>query len=812
MNHETRRFRKKPLAAAIGALTVPVMTVAVIPQAAANEAVIEELIVTASRRSESIQDVPVNIAAVTGADIEEQGLTDLAEIAAWIPGLHIVDQGARGADRIVVRGLNADPLAASEGIENDGGGIVATYIGEIPMYVDLKLNDMSRVEVLLGPQGTLYGAGTMGGAIRYIPNKPEFDATTFSARGDVFKYSESKDPGTDVGFTFNHSFLDNLALRVNLDYLDDPGFIDYDYLVREIGVSNPDPAPADRDANLFRKKDANDEQTTSGRVALRWMPVDAVDATLTYYYQKSDTGGRTMDHHDALGVDKYVSALRVLEPSDRKNQLLSLEVTADLGFAELTSATGLTSYDENGHRDQTDLLIGLEYSYEAFPSFTSRTQEEESDDGFNQELRLVSTGASPFSWIIGGFYNDFDGSNSSKEFTPGYDTFAVNEFGGVWERPDSLEYYSVSKKKLTEKAVFGEASYQLTDAWQITVGARWYDYKLKTRDAVDFPLYYTVFEGAPQDQIILEFEDGGQDDNGVLFKFNTSYHFTDDLMAYATVSEGYRIGNSNGVAPCPDPLPDNQIACALPNEVQYFPDKTVNYELGVHSSWADDTLTLNGAVYYIDWTDPQVSSATENALIPITINGDGAKSVGVELAFNWLINDHWSARGSFTHNESELTDPVPNLIPRINPPGFQSTITYEDGEKGDRLPGSPENQGSIFITYTRGLGNGMLLDLNYGMYGVSNVLTRTGNRGGGDKLSGYVIQNVAATLSREVWSLTLYVDNLADKYAVTAARSTSDYVQTVSDINGDPVQQRSYFRNVLPPRQMGLRMAWHFGG
>ena len=502
-------------------------------------------------------------------------------------------------------------------------------------------------------------------------------------RGDVFTYSESKDPGADFGFTFNQPLGDTLALRLNLDYLDDPGFVDYDFLVQEIGVSNPDPADADRDANLTRKKDANDEQTTSARVGLRWTPTDAIDATLTYYYQNQDSGGRTMDHSAGLDVDKYVSAKRVLEPSERKNQLISLEVIADLGFAELTSGTGVTRYDEEGNRDQTDLLISLEYSYEAFPSFTSETLEEEESDGFNQEVRLVSTSAGPFSWIIGGFYNDFEREASSKEFTPGYDTFAVEEFGGFQERPDNLEYFSVDLKDLTEKAVFGELSYQFTDAWQVTVGARWYDYKLKTGSAVDFPLFNTVFDGAPQDQIILEFEDGGQKDDGVLFKFNTSYHFSDDLMAYATVSEGYRIGNSNGVALCPDPLPPNQIACALPDEFAYFPDETTNYELGIHSSWADDTLTVNGAVYYIDWADPQIGSATENALIPITINGEGAESKGIELGVNWMINANWSLRGNYAFNESELTDTAENLISRFNPPGFQGTISYEDGEKGD---------------------------------------------------------------------------------------------------------------------------------
>jgi len=143
-------FRRKPLAAAISALTVPLWGAWTPPAVAADEEqMIEEIVVTATRRSESVQEVPINISAVTGSEIEQQGLTNLAELAAWVPGLHVVDQGARGTGRIVARGLNADPLANAEALSNDGGGMVATYLGDIPIYIDLQLNDLERVESAL---------------------------------------------------------------------------------------------------------------------------------------------------------------------------------------------------------------------------------------------------------------------------------------------------------------------------------------------------------------------------------------------------------------------------------------------------------------------------------------------------------------------------------------------------------------------------------------------------------------------------------------------------------------------------------------
>ena len=803
-------FTRKPLAIALSSLILPVGMVSV-PVLSQDDFQLEEVVVTATRRAESIQEIPLNISAISGDAIESQGLTNLSQVMQWVPGIHIVDQGSRASDQIVVRGLNANPISSSEALDNGGGGTVATYVGEIPLYVDLKLNDMERVEVLLGPQGTLYGAGTLGGAIRYIPNKPKFDETELEIRGDMYQYSEADDLSSDVGFTLNLPISDQLAFRMSLDHLDDSGFIDYVYTVREAGVSNPDPDfsdPADVAANLRSRDDVDDEQTLSGRMALRWTPIDELDMTLTYFLQDQETGGRTINSEDALGTGKYESGLRFEEPNERKNELLALELTADLGFAELTSATGYSEYDEQGSRDQTDLLITLEYSYEAFPSFSAFTREDVTEERFNQELRLVSQGDGPWQWIVGGFYNQLDVESLSKEFTPGFDQFAVDNLGGVQLRPDSLEYFSVDKEDLTEWAIFGEVSFDITDQWDVTLGARYYDYEYETSSAVDFPLLRTVYDGEPQDSIVLEFETTTQEENGSLFKFNTSYQFTDDVMAYFTYSEGYRIGSGNGVAPCPSFLPPNtQTACALPDELDYQPDETQNYELGFRTEWLDQTLTFNGAVFYVDWSEPQLASTTENASLPITVNGKGAESRGVEMSFNWLINERFSIRGSYSYTKAELTDVAPDLVSTVTPPGF-STVRF-DGQDGDRLPGSPEHQGNIYATYVQPL-DGMDLTFNYGVTAVSDVLTKTGELGNGEALSGYAVHNFSASLDVEQWNLAFYVNNLFDKYAVTGVRSDTARLQSVPDINADPVFTRSYFHNVLAPRSIGIRGSYRF--
>ncbi|MBU1287385.1 MAG: TonB-dependent receptor [Alphaproteobacteria bacterium] len=802
----------------------------------------QTITVTATRRAESVQDVPLNIAAVGGAQIEEQGFDELADVLAYIPGINVVDRGGRQGNPIVVRGLNADGLGSGDG-NNDGGGTVATYIGEVPLFVDLKLNDLERVEVLLGPQGTLYGAGTLGGAIRYIPAKPKFDGDMLNVRGELSQNFEADNLSYDTGFTVNKVIAPNFAVRASIDYEDNSGFTDYPFVVRDIGVSEPDPDfsdPVDVGTNLKRVKDADGEQVLSGRVAARWEPVSWLDGTLTYYYQKSDVEGRQISSaRSTVPAGKYEAGMRVEEPNEITNQLLALEITADLGFAELTSATGYSRFDDNGQRDQTDLLISLEYSYELFPTFTAYTHEKGKQDRINQEVRLVSTTDSRFNWIVGAFYNQFDQAAYSAEFTPGYSSYL-----GISPAAD-LEYYSKFYSTLEETAFFGEIGYDITDRWSVTLGGRYYEYDLESYSSTDFPLgdagYVPVGISSLESDLKSDYAAGiaaggdsglngtektGQSDNGTLFKFNTSYKFTDDLLAYFTVSEGYRIGNSNGIGLCPDydPTDTAQQECALvpgqqfgPNagdvssrdESQYGPDTTKNYEVGFKSEFADGRITLNGAFYYVEWTDPQLSSSTINASIPITVNAEGAESKGVELNGSWLVTDNLNVRGSYSYTEASLTAPAPGLVGTISPPGFGSALI--DGRDGDRLPGSPENQFSFFGSYmipNTGL-DGQLI-ANFGYAWQSDVLTRTGNLGDGITLDSFGVANASLVYDTGKWQATLFVNNLFDEYYETGVRGTPLYNQVLTDDAGGPVYERTYYTYVGSPRVLGIRVNYTF--
>lgn len=791
---------KNHLKMTVSLLALPMGATVIVTPAQAQ--VVDEIIVTATRRAESIQDIPLNITAVSAAEIESIGITDLAELSAWVPGFHIINSGGREQDGIVIRGLNADGLGAA-----NNNGTVATYIGEIPLFVDLKLNDMKQVEVLLGPQGTLYGAGTMAGAVRYIPNRPEFGDQLFALRADAYTYSQGDGISKDIGLTANVPLGENFAVRMSLDYLKDDGYIDYINVVNQIGFSNPDDP-----SQVETVKDANKEETVSVRLAARWSPVDALDVNLTYYGQFQNVDGRShngfVDGRDANNTfitGRYESGTRVLEPNARDDQLVALEVTADLGFAELTSATGFGSYDELGNRDQTDLLIGLQYSYESFPNFTAITEEAVQSSFFNQEVRLVSTGDARYNWIVGAFYNETDTQSYSHEFTPNH-PFAT--------RPDFLEYDAFSNSKDKEMAVFGEVGFDFTDAWQVTVGGRYFEYDLKSVSGAAVPFFEaSTYEMTTLKQIEGEAFDplNAAKDNGTLFKVNTSYVINDDFNVYATISEGFRLGGSNGIALCPDPLPPIQNVCALPDEQNYGPDSTTNYELGVKSQWLDGRLTLNGAVYLLDWEGILLAGATENGSLTYLRNGGTAQSKGMEVSFSMAVTESLNLRGNYAYTDAKLTGEAPGLYSVGN--GFYNIQADDTGGKdGDRLPGSPKHQFSAFGDFTQSAFGDLDLIYRAGMSYTGDVLQRVGSIANGETLDGYLLANASITLQDDNWSLALYANNLFDEYAEATITGTGASVQTFRDDFGAGGLHvfRGFRPTPIPPRVIGMRATFKF--
>lgn len=782
-----------------GAVAVAIGGVVAIP-VQAQDGVFEDIVVTATRREVGVQDIPFNITAVTGDMIDSQRLVNLSEVSRMVPGLTLTDQGARDSDLLTVRGLNTSNIDAPEiFLGNSGGDTVATYIGDIPLYVDLRLLDIERVEVLIGPQGTLYGAGTLGGAIRYLPKRPVLNETTVDLHARGYGMSQSDDAGYGADVVVNFPLVeDKLAFRGLVGFEKEPGFVDYNFVVGtdQAGSVNPE------DPSVLRQfADANDAEWLTFRGSLLWEATDDLTGILSYTYQKTDSGGRTANSQAAFGTGQYEYGRRFLEPKERENQLVSLEVNWDLGFAELTSATGYSEYSDQEQRDQTDLLLDLGFGYETFPNFAAFTADNGEEETITQELRLVSTGDGPWNWIVGGFYSERDSDQVALEFTPGYPQSQayldnVVAFGGI--PPDELttgdlEYRALTVENLKQIALFGELGYQITDAWQVTVGARWFEFENDFKVSVQFPFFDPEQPPFPNAAPVKE--------DDVIFKINTSVDLDGMInamsagTAYFTISEGYRNGRSNGLDDC---VPGTvQTVCATPDEQRVNPDTTTNYELGIKSTWLDSRFLVNASLFFIDWKDIRVSTVTENGLQPIDTNGSEAESKGVELASQFQINDNWSIVASYAYTNAELSKEAPGVI--------GGRFGAEDGLAGDRLPGTPEHQGSFGINYTQSLANGLIVDVNYGFTAQSDILTKIGGKNGGETLDGFTIHNLSASLSGERWTATVFADNLTDKFAVTGTRRDRDFIDTAGLFT-----LRGYFQNMITPRTIGLDLRYNF--
>jgi len=322
----------------ISAMAALLSTTALITIAPDAEAQTEdEIIVTATRRAESIQDVPIAVTAISPEVLEQQGVVNIQNLTSVAPSFS-TSQAQTASGTVVLRIRGVGTTSNNIGFESAVGIFVDGAYQSRPGVALGEFVDVERVETLIGPQGTLYGAGTLGGAIRYITKKPILDEAYTELYGQLISIKESNDTGHELGFVFNQPIISNiLAIRTAFNYLNNPGFIDNRYLIQEPGVSLPDPDVTDPQAiseNLTTANDFNTEEVLTGRLSLKYQANDNVEFNLAYHYQKAEYGGRSLSHFNSLSSDnpiaddigRYDSAYRYLEPRKNKNSLISLEV------------------------------------------------------------------------------------------------------------------------------------------------------------------------------------------------------------------------------------------------------------------------------------------------------------------------------------------------------------------------------------------------------------------------------------------------------------------------------------------------------
>ncbi len=547
----------------------------------AQQGVLEEVIVSATRRDLSIEDVPYNISALTGSDLVENGINSATDLFRVLPGVNYTEQGPRSGvnnSSLIIRGINAEEPSRNSG-PLATAPVVSTYINDTPVFVNLRLKDIDRVEVLRGPQGTLYGSGSLGGSVRYIYKKPDFDAFSGELSGGL---SQTKN-GDTVNYETVHQAIitnqsaavsDTLAMRVNGGYVDSAGFIDQPrrYVRNADGspvLDNGSTDPFADSANffagqpVFKKADGvNDAQTGSVRVAATWMPTDAIEANLSYHYQKDDVGGTQMNSYSALGKNSLKNLALIEEPFSRDVDILALDVGVDLGFASFTASASTYQSKGDGSRDLTRFYEKFSF-YESYYGNSPRPLIEDisrfNDRGDVYEARLASQGDNRLDWVAGVYYMEQDTDLSAHQFYYGYDDYAnacfaeTGTFGGdpcgfgtLWGLEETNgpvtivkdeAYFVDQKNQFTDRAFFGELTWHITDRWQVTGGARVYDQDFKTQQTGGLEF---VPDGVAKRALKTS-------DSGTLYKFNTSYELTEWANAYAVWSEGFRRGGANGL-------------------------------------------------------------------------------------------------------------------------------------------------------------------------------------------------------------------------------------------------------------------------
>jgi iron complex outermembrane recepter protein len=768
-----------------------------------------EITVTATRRATTLQDVPINISAVSEEQLARQRIDDVRDLADFTPGMTISDTGPGATGTIVLRGLNASDSSTSGNSYDDALGV---YLGEVPLYYDFKLLDIARVETLLGPQGTLYGLGTLAGAIRNIPNRPNLNDFEGEVHGRLYGKEHASQIGYQVDGVINLPIIkDHVAFRSATGYFYDPGFIDYPLLLQTPGVSLPQPSgtvsvsPAGYAANLTTRKDLNFERTFTTRNQLLFQFSEDLKVNFTYAYQQTKTDGGQYNSNGVLGTGKYQSAGRYAEPVNRYAHLVSMEVNANVAnIFDIVATTAYTYTRSRTKTDNTDLLLDLDYGYEDFPAFSSWNESDSKRKQFNQEVRFVSRHGGPFNWVLGGFYNQQKYQRDYIEHVPGYLNYAGINLAA---NPDEVEYASYVTSKVTERAIFGEGTFRVTPQWQVTAGARYFGYSSDIKGNLTVPL----IPGFPVSPYALTPAGGTAKKSGWVWKLNTSYNFTPDIMLYATYSKGYRIGGPNSVAPCPNPLPNDpdgdninndQLPCGLPNEVQYGPDTTKNAEIGVRAQLFDRKLTFNFNVFQIKWDGIQVSSATLNGIVGITVNGGKAKSEGFETSFQIKPLHGLSIQGTYSYTNARLTQNVPGIIAVNSPAGiYPSAPIQMDALAGNRLPGSAKHSGSLGATYTMPFRDGSLIADWTATY-RGDVVTRLGwDRTYGDKLPAYTLHRASLTYETDKYSVSLFANNIFDKYAVASISNDRSRI----GIN-DGVVLRYYKQTVITPRTFGIEL------
>ena len=735
-----------------------------------NSDALEEILVTATKRASTIQDVPFSINAMSEADIQRSGASSLEELSRNIAGLTMQNLGP-GQSQVAIRGVSAGQIVRDQpGVKEQVGVYLDESVISLSLFTpDLDLYDLNRIETLRGPQGTLFGSGSVGGTIRYITNAPDTESFAGSVELNANMLTDGGDGNHAKGMVNIPLGNGQAALRAVAYTTSYGGFID---ALGEGGAVY---------------KDINSGSRSGGRVALRWEINDGLVITPRVVYQKITMDGFNRQEVYNLFANPYTTTRPAIQLGERQQYLRLRE-----GFEDETTIADVVaeSFQDNfditlvGSYTNRDILVSRDASAltgsvsgdvgmpDASVLMASNLLDTTAVEQYTGELRFSSNNDGRLQWLAGVFYSDTSRDYAQRLPTPGYSEATDAALGdGTYEAtingygPDS-PYNADLDYTLKQVAVFGEATYDITEQLHLTVGGRYYDYKEDR----------SINQGGWFSSGFTNVIDKTSSD-GFTPRVMASYDFNDNTTFNAQISQGFRLGGVN------DPL--NASLCTgddikiFGGFQSYDDEKLWNYEAGVKMR-SDNGITFNAAVFHTEISDLQVTLDAGTCSSRISFNVPDSHTTGVEfeLGANPLEGLELSFTGSFLEAE------------------FDSTVIDANGnvlggvEDGNRLASVPKKQFALTATYyfSNSFFDGSDTYVSGSYQYVGDRITQPGDQvdGAGAFSSGltfggatgnevthvdlllpsYHTLNLSTGLNKDDWGIVLYVNNVTDENAL----------------------------------------------
>lgn len=738
-----------------------------------------KVVVTAQRRAESIEDVPMSIAALSGGQLEARGITDLAGLAGAVPGLNF-SEVTPGRTQVAIRGIYAVAGSSPVGMYLNESEVSGGGSSDLVGSTEPALFDIARVEVLRGPQGTLYGGGSIGGTLRYITNMPEFDNanTVLSVQGSLIADADEYG-GRIMGATTVPLIDDKLAVRFAGLYQMIPGYIDR--------VVPPEVNPAIHSQGTF----ANSSEGWRGgaRLSLRYQPTDRISLEGFINYQKLRYDDQPVFDNN---MGESAKGARFAEPIDDRFTLSSLKADIDFGPVVLSSISSYFDREYFFLSDNTDVYVNI--SWGRFTPATrslgiaANTSISNAVDApvsrFSQELRLASAPSSEkWKWVVGAYYAESELGRYQDVLDPVYfqayvDTLPRPASSAPVVAPNGIVFQGRTTVEQTDKAVFADVRREIGSKLGISAGVRYYQ-----NDGLLDRATQSAFSGG----VLVEELGLKSSESGYTPKVTFDFKPNEDLMLYATASKGFRPGAPNRPVNPTQCVQDALAALGLTRAPTGYDGDTVwNYEIGTKGSFLGNRASVNLAVFKMDWQKVQQVTPLTGCGYSFVSNTGGAQNEGVELEFQLRPVAALLLTGGLAYNNAQLTEPAPTL----------------GGAVGDPIQNTPEMTWQVAGEYRFGLPHGanlaMRLDYSHRDEVFRNFIRDSFDYRG----DAYHTSSLRFAYEPDAdWSLSLLVTNLTNEQPLLTEEERRPRA---------PVANRYGRYQTLTPRTVALEFVKQF--